>query len=117
LCTMHEELVEYSDCHGHQCPHIRISLEWQATTVNSDCKRLALLVRILSGKFNLAADEVIKVVTDIKHTGRNVHVTSDESPIVEDATDNLFINLAIDGSPSSAVKKFSCSNYILLCFK
>jgi putative PIN family toxin of toxin-antitoxin system len=64
---------------------------------------LTELVRILSGKFNLAADEVIKVVTDIKHTGRNVHVTSDESPIVEDATDNLFINLAIDGSAKTII--------------
>lgn len=64
---------------------------------------LTELVRILSGKFNLSADEIIKVVTDIKHTGRNVHVTSDESPIVEDAADNLFINLAIDGGARTII--------------
>jgi putative PIN family toxin of toxin-antitoxin system len=58
---------------------------------------LTELVRILSGKFNLAADEIIKIVTDIKHTSRNIHVTSNESPIFEDTADNLFINLAIDG--------------------
>ncbi len=55
------------------------------------------LVRILSEKFYLSADEITKIVSDIKHNGKQVHVASDESPISEDVSDNLFINLAIDG--------------------
>lgn len=55
------------------------------------------LVRILAEKFGLLPSEIIKIVSEIKNNGRHVHVTSDESPVTEDAADNLFINLAIDG--------------------
>jgi len=64
---------------------------------------LTELVRILSDKFNLAANEIITVVADIKRTGRNVRVTSYESPITEDAADNLFINLALDGGAKTII--------------
>ena len=56
------------------------------------------LVRILAAKFNLAPDEIFKIVSDIRRNGRHVLVNSCESPISEDSADNLFINLAIDGN-------------------
>ena len=55
-------------------------------------------VRILSGKFHMDAGEVLRIVSDIKGIGRNIAVVSHESPISEDPTDNLFINMAIDGA-------------------
>ena len=64
---------------------------------------LTELVRILSEKFYLASDEIIRIVSSIKHSGRQVHVVSDQSPISEDASDNLFINLAIDGGAKTII--------------
>jgi len=61
------------------------------------------LVRILSEKFDLAPNEIIRIVSNIKHNGKQVHVASDESPISEDVPDNLFINLAIDGGAKTIV--------------
>lgn len=56
------------------------------------------LVRILSSKFGLAASEVYRVILDIKSIGRRVNIISKEHPITYDPSDNLFINLAIDGN-------------------
>jgi uncharacterized protein len=64
---------------------------------------LTELVRILSEKFYLFPDEIIKIVSNIKHKGRQVYIDSDESPISEDASDNLFINLAIDGGAKTII--------------
>ena len=64
---------------------------------------LTELVRILSEKFSLAPDEILKIISDIKHNGKHVHIASDESPISEDLSDNLFINLAIDGRAKTIV--------------
>lgn len=64
---------------------------------------LTELVRILSEKFYLAPDEIIRIVSNIKHNGKQVHVASGESPISEDASDNLFINLAIDGGAKTII--------------
>ena len=64
---------------------------------------LTELVRILSEKFYLASDEIIRIASSIKHNGRQVHVVSDQSPISEDASDNLFINLAIDGGAKTII--------------
>ena len=64
---------------------------------------LTELVRILSEKFYLSPDEIIKIVSNIKHNGKQVHVASDESPISEDVSDNLFINLAIDGGARTII--------------
>jgi len=64
---------------------------------------LTELVRILSEKFYLAPDEIIRIVSNIKRNGKKVHVASDESPISEDVSDNLFINLAIDGGAKTII--------------
>lgn len=64
---------------------------------------LTELVRILSEKFYLAPDEIIRIVSNIKRHGKSVHVVSDESPISEDVSDNLFINLAIDGGSKTVI--------------
>lgn len=64
---------------------------------------LTELVRILSEKFYLAPDEIKRIVLNIKQHGRQVHVASGESPISEDAFDNLFINLAIDGGAKTII--------------
>jgi putative PIN family toxin of toxin-antitoxin system len=64
---------------------------------------LTELVRILSEKFSLTPDEILKIISDIKHNGKHVHIASDESPISEDLSDNLFINLAIDGRAKTIV--------------
>jgi len=61
------------------------------------------LVRILSEKFSLAPDQIIRIVSNIKLNGKQVHVASDESPIAEDVSDNLFINLAIDGAAKTII--------------
>lgn len=55
------------------------------------------LVRILASKFGLTSDEIYRVVLDIQGSGKRVEVTSRESPIKEDHSDNLFVNLAMDG--------------------
>jgi predicted nucleic acid-binding protein len=36
-------------------------------------------------------------------TGRNITITSKEQPITDDLTDNLFLNLAIDGNAKMIV--------------
>jgi putative PIN family toxin of toxin-antitoxin system len=64
---------------------------------------LTELVRILAERFNLAPGELIKIVSEIRHNGRHVHVMSEESPVVEDAADNLFINIAIDGGAKTII--------------
>ena len=64
---------------------------------------LTELVRILSEKFYLAPDEIIRIVANIKHNGKQIHVASGESPISEDLSDNLFINLAIDGGAKTII--------------
>lgn len=56
------------------------------------------LIRILSLKFELTELEIYKIILDIKNIGRKVNISSKEHPIHEDDTDNLFINLAIDGN-------------------
>jgi putative PIN family toxin of toxin-antitoxin system len=64
---------------------------------------LTELVRILSEKFYLAPDEIIRIVSNIKRNGKHVHIASDESPVSEDVSDNLFINLAIDGGAKTII--------------
>jgi len=64
---------------------------------------LTELVRILSERFYLAPDEIIKIISNIKRNGKQVRVASDESPISEDLSDNLFINLAIDGGAKTII--------------
>lgn len=64
---------------------------------------LTELVRILSEKFSLAPDEILKIVSDIKHNGKHVPIASDESPISKDLSGNLFINLAIDGRAKTII--------------
>lgn len=55
------------------------------------------LVRVLSMKFSLDATEIYRIVLDIKGMGRKVSISSKEHPVNDDASDNLFINLAFDG--------------------
>ncbi len=56
------------------------------------------LVRVLSAKFELASSEIYRVMLDIKSIGKRITISSKEHPINEDPSDNLFINLAIDGN-------------------
>jgi putative PIN family toxin of toxin-antitoxin system len=56
------------------------------------------LVRVLSKKFRLNAREIYRIVLDIETISRNINVSSSERPINDDPSDNLFINLAIDGN-------------------
>ncbi|HHT9107283.1 MAG TPA: putative toxin-antitoxin system toxin component, PIN family [Candidatus Wunengus sp. YC63] len=56
------------------------------------------LVRVLSAKFQLDAFEIYRVVLDIKSIGKKITISSKEYPINDDYTDNLFINLALDGN-------------------
>ena len=63
------------------------------------CKEsLDELVRVLTIKFKLEASEVYRIIFDIKSMGKSVTISSKEHPITEDPSDNLFINLAIDGN-------------------
>jgi len=55
------------------------------------------LVRVLSLKFTLEASEIYRIVEDIKGMGKAVTVSSKEQPITTDPTDNIFVNLALDG--------------------
>jgi hypothetical protein len=64
---------------------------------------LTELVRILSEKFYLDPEEIIKIISDIEQKGKQVQVVSDETPISEDVTDNLFVNLAIDGDAKTII--------------
>lgn len=75
------------------------------------------LVRVLSMKFGLDATEIYRIVLDIKGMGRKVSISSKEHPINDDASDNLFVNLAIDGDAGIIVsgdshllklKKYKC---------
>jgi putative PIN family toxin of toxin-antitoxin system len=55
------------------------------------------LVRVLSIKFHLNAQEIYRIVLDISSIGEVITVTSKEDPVRNDPSDNLFINLARDG--------------------
>lgn len=61
------------------------------------------LVRVLSAKFELASSEIYRVMLDIKSIGKRITISSKEHPINEDVSDNLFINLAIDGNAKTIV--------------
>lgn len=58
---------------------------------------LGELVQVLTTKFRLAEKEIYKIVADLQTFGKNINVSSKEHPITNDLSDNLFINLAIDG--------------------
>lgn len=55
------------------------------------------LVRVLNTKFGLAEKEIYKIVVDLQTFGKKINISSKEHPITNDLSDNLFINLAIDG--------------------
>ena len=55
------------------------------------------LIRVLSIKFGLDSGEIFGIVSDIHTIGKKATIVSKDQPIREDITDNLFINLAIDG--------------------
>jgi putative PIN family toxin of toxin-antitoxin system len=61
------------------------------------------LVRVLSMKFGLDSEDIFRIVLDLQTTGRNITITSKEQPITDDLTDNLFLNLAIDGNAKMIV--------------
>ena len=56
------------------------------------------LVRVLSIKFRFDASEIYRIVLDIKSVGKGINISSKEFPVNEDPSNNLFINLAIDGN-------------------
>jgi uncharacterized protein len=64
---------------------------------------LSEIIRVLSAKFRLETDTVYKIVQDIQTIGYNISVTSKDSPVTADPSDNLFINLARDGKASCIV--------------
>lgn len=55
------------------------------------------LIRVLSIKFRLDSGEIFRIVSDIHTIGKKTTIVTKDQPISEDITDNLFINLAIDG--------------------
>ncbi len=55
------------------------------------------LIRVLSIKFGLDSGEIFRIVSDIYTIGKKTTIVSKDQLISEDITDNLFINLAIDG--------------------
>ena len=55
------------------------------------------LIRVLSIKFGLDSGEIFRIVSDIHTIGKKTTIVTKDQPISEDITDNLFINLAIDG--------------------
>lgn len=55
------------------------------------------LIRVLSIKFGLDSVEIFRIVSDIHTIGKKTTMVTKDQPISEDITDNLFINLAIDG--------------------
>ena len=55
------------------------------------------LIRVLSIKFGLDSGEIFRIVSNIHTIGKKTTIVSKDQPISEDFTDNLFINLAIDG--------------------
>jgi len=61
------------------------------------------MVRVLSSKFGLSAAEIYRVVLDIRSMGKQINISSEDHPISEDPSDNLFINLAIDGNAKTIV--------------
>ncbi len=61
------------------------------------------LIRVLSMKFGLDSEEIFRIVLDLQTIGKNTTIISKEQPITDDVTDNLFINLAIDGNAKMIV--------------
>lgn len=62
------------------------------------CKEsIAELVRVLSVKFKLEALELYAILSDLKANGKEISVVSQSCPVKEDPTDNLFVNMALDG--------------------
>ncbi len=59
--------------------------------------------RVLSLKFGFAADEIHTIIMDMSNMGDKITITSGESPIFNDITDNVFINLAVDGKATTIV--------------
>jgi len=55
------------------------------------------LVRVLSVKFSLEISEIYGIIADIQKFGKQVNIISNEYVVIEDPSDNVFINLAIDG--------------------
>ncbi len=54
-------------------------------------------VRVLSLKFALDAEDIYRIILDLKSMAEEIDITSNHTPIKEDPADNLFINMAIDG--------------------
>lgn len=70
----------------------------------SSSATLQEFIRVLTyKKFGLTPDEVIPFIDDLRHISEFVHVTSKLQPIAADPTDNIFLNLAIDGNANVIV--------------
>ena len=55
-------------------------------------------VRVLAyEKFNLSAQEILPIINDFRTFAEEINITSNARAIKEDITDNLFLNLALDG--------------------
>jgi hypothetical protein len=72
------------------------SLLYSKETINE-------LARVLSFKFGLTAEEIHAIVMDMSGMGKKIRITSKESPILDDRTDNVFINLAVDGKATTII--------------
>ena len=55
------------------------------------------LVRVLSVKFSLDVSDIYRIIADIQKFGKQVNIISNDDVVMEDPSDNVFINLAIDG--------------------
>jgi putative PIN family toxin of toxin-antitoxin system len=54
-------------------------------------------VRVLSLKFDLDTEDIYRIIIDLRSMAEEIKLTSNHAPIKDDLSDNLFINLAIDG--------------------
>jgi putative PIN family toxin of toxin-antitoxin system len=61
------------------------------------------LTRVLSQKFHLEPFHIYRIIMDIQNMGMHIQISSKNCPVVEDETDNVFINLAIDGNARTIV--------------
>jgi len=54
-------------------------------------------VRVLSLKFAFDAEDIYRIILDLRSMAEEIDIASNHAPIKEDPSDNLFINMAIDG--------------------
>jgi putative PIN family toxin of toxin-antitoxin system len=73
-------------------------------TLLSSSATLQEFIRVLAyEKFALTPAEIAPFIDDLRQVSEFVHVKSKLHPIVADPTDNIFLNLAVDGNANVIV--------------